>query len=147
MKLAIRLAQAYPKGGPGRRAYVPGGPLFARRPLKFRGVKYAKNDALPASEMTPKRHLAMFRSGLADHAPRPAKGKAKAGAVADPLDELAKPTEEAGLYDDKTPARREPGFDVSDSVSSESALASFRAVPGEAVHVRTPEQQRRGKRR
>lgn len=55
-----------------RRAYEPGGPLYAMRPLRFNGVDYAKGDALPVAEMTPAKHVTLWRSGKASHAPQPA---------------------------------------------------------------------------
>lgn len=50
-----------------RRTYVPGAPLFAQRPLKFRGVSYMKHDALPIEVMSKVRHHRLWISGLASH--------------------------------------------------------------------------------
>lgn len=54
-----------------RRAYEPGGPLYAMRPLRFNGVDYAKGAALPVGEMTPAKHVTLWRSGKASHARPP----------------------------------------------------------------------------
>jgi hypothetical protein len=64
-----------------KRNYVPGGPLYARRPLKFRGVSYRKGDALPVVEMTKVRHHRLWISGLANHEPHGPFDKVKAEKV------------------------------------------------------------------
>lgn len=50
-----------------RRDYVPGGPLFATRPIKFHGTTYAKRAVLPVAEMSKVRHHRLWLSGLASH--------------------------------------------------------------------------------
>lgn len=109
-----------------RRNYVPGAPLFAQRPLKFRGVPYQKHDALPIAEMSKVRHHRLWMSGLASH-------------------------EKHGPFDKrKAKAAAPEGFAAGGSFTVPQAATEpvpfTQEHPGERVHVETPVQQSKRRR-
>lgn len=122
-----------------RRAYEPGGPLYAMRPLRFNGVDYAKGAALPVEEMTPAKHVTLWRSGKASHARPPGRVASTASIGAAPSASPA-PSPSApppGARASAEPAPQEARAPLDDQAGGQL----FRKSPSETVHVETPRQQ------
>jgi hypothetical protein len=111
----------------GRRVYVPGGPVFARRALTYNGVRYAAGEALPAMSTT--KHKRLWLARKVDHAPR--KSKAAPVAVApEPV----------------IPPGSSPGWQkLQPNPTGATTVPVFGLTPGETINVETPAQAARAK--
>lgn len=89
---ALPASKAYFRGGPPRRVYVKGAPLFATQVVKFNGVGYPRGAALPIADMKPRKHWELWFCGKATHQgpkPAPSTSIAPTPVVTTSADELA----------------------------------------------------------